>query len=86
LRKKNGGRAAALEVLIINPAIANLIREGKIYQIPSAMQTGRGSGMMTLNDSLLNLIKDGTVDVEEALSKAASRTELESVLSRAGVV
>jgi twitching motility protein PilT len=85
LRKKNGGRAAALEVLLITPAIANLIREGKIYQIPSAMQTGRGAGMMTLNDSLLKLVKSGAVDVEEVLSKAASRSELESVLARAGV-
>lgn len=85
LCKKKGGRVAALEVLIINPAIANLIREGKIYQIPSAMQTGRGAGMITLTDSLLKLIKDGVVDVDEALSKAASRAELESVLTRAGV-
>jgi len=85
LRKKSGGRVAAQEVLIVNPAIANLIREGKIYQIPSAMQTGRGAGMITLNDSLLKLVKDGVVDVEEALSKAASRSELENVLGRSGV-
>ncbi|MEP6705513.1 MAG: type IV pilus twitching motility protein PilT, partial [Acidobacteriota bacterium] len=49
LPKKGGGRVAALEILIITPAISNLIREGKTFQIPSAMQTGKNHGMVMLN-------------------------------------
>ena len=52
LPKKGGGRVAALEVLIVTPAISNLIREGKTFQIPSAMQTGKNLGMVMLNDAL----------------------------------
>ncbi|HCA59805.1 MAG TPA: type IV pili twitching motility protein PilT, partial [Blastocatellia bacterium] len=52
LPKKGGGRVAALEVLIVTPAISNLIREGKTFQIPSAMQTGKTHGMVVLNDAL----------------------------------
>src|SRR4029078_1402665 len=48
LRKKGGGRVAALEILVVTPAVANLIREGKTFQVPSLMQTGRGLGMVTL--------------------------------------
>ena len=44
LKKKGGGRVAALEILIVTPAVANLIREGKTFQIPSLMQTGQGAG------------------------------------------
>src|SRR6202011_6117737 len=47
-KKVGGGRAAAMEILIINSAISNLIREGKTFQIPSIMQTQRGAGMVTL--------------------------------------
>src|SRR5207302_7447747 len=49
-KKIGGGRVAAMEVLIVNSAVANLIREGKTFQIPSVMQTARGSGMITMND------------------------------------
>src|SRR6185437_3204965 len=50
-KKIGGGRAAALEVLIATPGIANLIREGKTFQLPSLMQTGKNQGMVTLNDA-----------------------------------
>ena len=56
-RKTGGGRVAELEVLITNTAIANLIREGKTFQIPSMMQVGRGIGMVMLNDALVGLVK-----------------------------
>ena len=56
-RKIGGGRIAALEVLITNSAISNLIREGKTFQIPSMMQVGRGAGMVGLNDALGDLVK-----------------------------
>jgi twitching motility protein PilT len=73
LRKKGGGRVAAMEVLIGVPAIANLIREGKTFQIPSIMQTGRRHGMVLLNDALVDLVKKGLVSSEEAYIKAIDK-------------
>jgi twitching motility protein PilT len=84
-KKVGGGRVAALEVLICTSSVANLIREGKTFQIPSVMQTGRGIGMTTLNDSLLDLVKKGLVAPAEALSKAVARNELRQLLERAGI-
>ncbi len=75
-KKVGGGRVAALEVMFSVPSIANLIREQKIFQIPSIMQTGRKLGMALLNDSLLRLTKEGKITPEEALSKAYDRTTL----------
>ncbi|MBI3652369.1 MAG: PilT/PilU family type 4a pilus ATPase [Acidobacteria bacterium] len=71
LRKIGGGRVAALEVLIANSAMSNLIREGKTFQIPSMMQTGRGNGNVLLNESLIELVKSKTVAPDEAYAKAA---------------
>ncbi|HXN82492.1 MAG TPA: PilT/PilU family type 4a pilus ATPase, partial [Myxococcales bacterium] len=62
----DGGRAAALEVLVVTPAIANLIRDDKLFQVRSAMQTGRAQGMRTLDDSLRDLVLAGRVTAEEA--------------------
>ena len=56
LKRAGGGRVAAFEVLVVTPAIANLIREGKVFQIPSAMQTGRGLGMQSLDEALRDLV------------------------------
>jgi len=84
-RKKGGGRVAALEILLVNSAVSNLIREGKTFQIPSIMQTGRGSGMVTLSDSLLDLVKKGQIDPEEAYANAVNKQELRSMLERNGV-
>jgi twitching motility protein PilT len=84
LRKIGGGRVAALEILIGIPAIANLIREGKTYQIPSIMQTGRKHGMVLLNDSLLDLVKRKVVSPEEAYVKAHDKLNLLTSLRAAG--
>jgi twitching motility protein PilT len=84
-KKTGGGRVAALEVMFAVPAIANLIRESKIFQIPSIMQTGRKLGMALMNDSLLKLVKDGVVTAEEALSKSYDRSTLTTLLQQAGV-
>ena len=65
-KKKEGGRAAALEILLGNAALASLIREGKTFQIPSIMQTSKRQGMVTMNDSLLRLVKEGAVEAKEA--------------------
>ncbi len=81
-KKKTGGRVAAQEILLVTPAISNLIREGKTFQIPTMMQTGRGQGMITMNDALLSLVGSGVVDREEAISKSPSRNELRASLDR----
>ncbi|HET9299506.1 MAG TPA: type IV pilus twitching motility protein PilT [Candidatus Polarisedimenticolaceae bacterium] len=84
LRKIGGGRVAALEILIGIPAISNLIREGKTYQIPSIMQTGRKHGMVLLNDSLLDLVKRKVVAPEEAYLKAIDKLNLLAAMRAAG--
>jgi twitching motility protein PilT len=75
-RKIGGGRVAALEILIGVPAIANLIREAKIFQIPSIMQTGKKLGMRLMNDSLLDLVKRRVVAPEEAMNRALDKNGL----------
>lgn len=85
LPKKNGGRVAALEVLIVTPAISNLIREGKTFQIPSAMQTGKSVGMVMLNDALFEHVQSGAVEPREAYNKAVDKTGFEVMLKRAGI-
>jgi twitching motility protein PilT len=84
LKRKGGGRVAALEILIVTHAVANLIREGKTFQIPSLMQTGKGLGMQTLNDSLIDLVKSDTVEAQEAYDRAPNKKEFGVLLTRAG--
>ena len=81
-KKIGGGRAAAQEILIVNSAISNLIREGKTFQIPSIMQTQRGNGMVTLNDALFELVKKKIVSPKDALAKAVAKSELKTMLDR----
>ncbi len=69
LKKKAGGRVAALEILLGTPAVRNLIREGKVHQIPSAMQTGQKVGMQTLDMALIDLVRRNIVTAEEAQSR-----------------
>jgi len=83
-KRRAGGRMAALEVLVVTPPVANLIREGKTFQIPSTMQTGKSYGMQTLNDSLMELVKTRQVDPDEAYAKAIAKAELRQQLERAG--
>src|SRR5690348_11346321 len=84
-RKIGGGRVAALEVLIATPAISNLIREGKTFQIPSMMQVGKAVGMVALNDALLDLVAKKIVAPDEAYSKAVDKPAFELGLKRLGV-
>jgi twitching motility protein PilT len=81
-KKIGGGRIAALEVLLIDGAIANLIREGKTTQIPSSMQTGKGKGNVTLNDALMTLVKEKKVEPKEAYVKAVDKVGFEGLLKR----
>jgi twitching motility protein PilT len=80
LKKVGGGRIAAYEVLLGVPAISNLIREGKTFQIPTIMQTGKRLGMRTMNDSLAELVRSGQVEAQEALSKAVDKDALRGLL------
>ncbi len=73
LRKIGGGRVAAHEVMIGTPAIRNLIRENKIAQMYSAIQTGQQAGMQTLDQNLQQLVQKGLVTRDEARSKAANK-------------
>jgi twitching motility protein PilT len=84
-RKTGGGRVAAMEVLLVTPAVATLIREGKTFQIPSVMQTSRGLGMVTLNDSLLLLVQQKLITPQEAMSKAVDKTGLGLQLRNANI-
>jgi twitching motility protein PilT len=84
-RKIGGGRVAALEVLLINSAIANLIRESKTFQIPSMMQVGRAQGMVALNDALMELVNKKLVEPEEAYVKAVDKAAFEGLLKRANI-
>jgi len=74
LRRKDGrSRALALEVLVSNGAVASLIREKKTFQLPSVIQTGKREGMQTMDESVLALVRDGSVDPEEAVAHLSSR-------------
>ncbi len=84
LKKKGGGRIAALEILVVTSAVSNLIREGKTFQIPSIMQTGKNIGMQTLNDSLLDLVKTDKVEPEEAYDRAPHKKDFGLMLTRSG--
>ncbi|HYX80838.1 MAG TPA: hypothetical protein VE714_00500, partial [Gemmatimonadales bacterium] len=84
-KKIGGGRVAALEVLIVTPAVANLIREGKTFQIPSMMQVGKNIGMVALNDALFALVQQKLVAPDEAYSKAVHKAAFDALLKRANL-
>jgi twitching motility protein PilT len=75
-KKIGGGRVPVLEVLIGIPSVANLIRESKIFQIPSIMQTGKKYGMSLMNESFADLAKRKIVDPQEAYAKAMDKPGL----------
>ena len=79
-KKIGGGRVAAREVLLSIPAVSNLIREGKTFQIPSIMQTNRKGGMVTLNDALLELVDARLVEPKEAYMKAVEKVGFAAAL------
>jgi len=70
LKKPGGGRVAAHEIMIGTPAIRNLIREDKVAQMYSAIQTGANVGMQTLDQCLKEMLKKGLINREEAIMKA----------------
>jgi twitching motility protein PilT len=72
-------------VLIATLAVSNLIRESKTFQIPSIMQVGKAMGMMTLNDSLMDLVTKKLVAPDEAYSKSVDKGGFEMLLKRANI-
>lgn len=85
LRKKGGGRVAAMEILVVTPGVANLIREQKNYQIMSIMQTNRSLGMQCLNDVLLDYVAKGLVDLKEAYTKAIDKKSFLDMVQESGI-
>ncbi|QXE89809.1 type IV pilus twitching motility protein PilT [Geomonas subterranea] len=75
------GRAAAQEIMVWNPAIGNLIREGKTFQIPSIMQTGRKDGMQLMDQHILDLLKTKKVSPEEAYRCCQDKRQFEQYLT-----
>jgi len=73
MKKIGGGRVAAHEIMLGTPAIRNLIRENKIAQMYSAIQTGQSIGMMTLDQNLQELLNKGMISKDEAIKKAANK-------------
>jgi twitching motility protein PilT len=80
-RRDGAGRVAAFEVLRNTGNVAGLIREGKTFQIPTAMQTGGASGMMLMDTALMNLVNEGTIEPREAYNRALRKESFEPFLA-----
>jgi twitching motility protein PilT len=78
MKKVSGGRIAAHEIMIATPAIRNLVRENKIAQMYSSIQTGGALGMQTLDQCLLNLVRNRLVHIEEARSRAQDKSKFQA--------
>jgi twitching motility protein PilT len=74
------GRCAAVEILIANPAVRNLIREGKTHQIPSMIQTGKKYGMQMLDDAIMDLYNKGRISADEAYMKSNEKARFRPLL------
>jgi len=83
-KKIGGGRIAAMEILLGIPAVSNLIRESKTYQLPSIIQTNRKIGMVSLNESLMELVNLKKVEAKEAYMKALDKPDILNQLKRDG--
>ena len=77
-RRKGKGRVAAFEILYVHSAVANLIREMKTYQLPSVIQTGKKYGMITMNESLMNLVMDDIITLDEANNHSVDKQDMNS--------
>jgi len=83
-KKIGGGRVAAREILLSTPAVSNLIREGKTYQIPSIIQTSRKAGMITLNDSLMDMVEKRVIEPDEAYLRSVEKSAMLQSLKAKG--
>ena len=83
-KKIGGGRVAAREILLTTPAVSNLIRESKIFQIPSIIQTSKQLGMLTLNDALMELVEKKLVAPDEAYMRSVEKAGIVASLKARG--
>lgn len=81
--RKKGGRAAAIEVLKIMPAVQNLIREGKIYQLDNVIRTNQAEGMMPLDMSLAKLVDDSEISYEDAYAYSIDKKNFDKLIKNA---
>ena len=87
IEKPSGGRCMAMEIMVPNPAIRNLIREDKIHQIYSTMQTGQGKyGMQTMNQALYELVIKKQITKETAIQRSSLQDELIAMFNRGGLM
>ena len=77
------GRCAALEIMVVTPAVANLIRENKTFQIPSALQVGKQFGMQTLDDAIMEVLQKKWIGAEEAYNKCIDKAKFKPFLKSA---
>jgi len=84
-KRIGGGRVPVMEVLIGTPSVANLIREGKVFQIPSIIQTGKKYGMCLMNDSFTDLARRRVVEPQEAYAKAMDKAGLLGSFRKNGI-
>ncbi len=85
LKKIGGGRVPAREILISNHAVSNLIREGKTHQLMSTIQTNKKLGMISLNESLCELVDKKLVEPKEAYMKSADKASMHTMLKQRGI-
>jgi twitching motility protein PilT len=83
LPRKPDGLIAAFEMMVVTPAIANLVRENKVYRIDSSIQTGRKDGMFLMDESLFRIWKEGLCEKEEVLLKSSKPAELAAKIAQA---
>jgi twitching motility protein PilT len=83
-KRLHGGRVAAREILLTTPAIQNLIREAKTFQVPSIIQTSKQLGMVTLNDALVELVEKKEISADEAYMKSVEKASLVASLKAKG--
>jgi twitching motility protein PilT len=81
-KAKGGGRVMAMEIMPVNSAVRNIIREGKTHQIPNIIQAGASLGMQSLDMALRNLYLQGLITFEDALAKASSPDELKRLVGK----
>jgi len=85
LRKVGGGRAAAREVVLATSAVARVLADGQVQDLPLAMESGRNHGLISLTDSLVQFVRSGAIDVREAYRKVDDRDALPLALKRENV-
>jgi twitching motility protein PilT len=76
------GRVAALEIMLATPAVRNLIRESKTFQIPSVIQTGKKFGMQSLDDAIMDHMLAGRIDPDDAYNKCIDKAKFKQYITK----